>query len=100
MRSVRLTASARRDLDEIAAHIDEQAGSRIAETVVLRIRASIAKLSKDALRYRPRPDLGEGRRAIRVGPYIVAYRTTENCVFVLRIVHSARDKLKELIDER
>ncbi len=99
MRLVRLTVTARQDLAEIAEYLIENVGKVTAERVVLRIETQIDKLANNALRYRERPELGSGKRAILVGPYIAIYRITAKCVFVVRILHSARDISKDLVDE-
>jgi toxin ParE1/3/4 len=91
MFAVRYTAAAKRDLREITTYVRQEAGDVTARRLVERLRAKISKLSQDGLRYRERKELGEGRRAILIGPYIAFYRVIDDVVFVQRILHGARD---------
>ena len=99
MFSIRYTAPAKADLGEIADYLEEEAGSRIAASVIKRIRSKIKALERDGERYRVRHEIGEGRRAILIGYYLAFYRIDRETVFVLRILHSARDIRPEMIGE-
>ena len=65
----------------------------------LKCRLKVAKLGRDGLRYRERPELGSGRRAIPIGPYLDFYRVIGEVVFIQRILHGARDITTGLFDE-
>jgi plasmid stabilization system protein ParE len=56
-------------------------------------------LKRDAHRYRERPELGPGRRALLIGPWIAFYRIEAETVLVLRILHSARDVKADLFGD-
>lgn len=72
MYQVRYTATATRDLRDIATYVRKEAGDVTAKRLMDRIRTKISNLGRNAMRYRERKELGEGRRAILIGPYIVA----------------------------
>ncbi len=99
MLSLRYASPAKRDLAEIADYLDKEAGPKVARTVLLRIRLHIRLLKRDAHRYRERPELGPGRRALLIGPWIAFYRIEGDTVFVQRILHSARDIKPDLFGE-
>ena len=48
------------------------------------------------MRFRERKELGSGRRAILVSPYIVFYRVVGDVVFVQRVLHGARNITADL----
>ncbi len=95
---IRYSAPAKADLKEIADYLVQEADNRVAAAVVKRIRTHVRTLARDAPPYRERQELGRGRRAILIGPYIAFYRIQENTVFVLRILHSARDIKPKLFE--
>jgi plasmid stabilization system protein ParE len=79
--------------------LEKEAGLKVARTVLLRIRRRIQLLKRDAHRYRERRELGPGRRALLIGPWIAFYRIEGDTVFVQRILHSARNIKAALFDE-
>jgi toxin ParE1/3/4 len=99
MREVRYTASAKRDLRDIAEYVGQETGNAVTKALLVRIRTKVAKLSRDGLRYRERPELGVGRRAILIGPYIAFYRVVGDKVFVQRVLHGARDITEAMFEE-
>ncbi len=98
MFTIRYTAPAKADLVNIANYLEREAGARVATAVIKRIRLQIKTLERDAPRYRERPELGAGRRAVLIGPYLGFYRIEANTVFVLRVLHSARDIKPKLFE--
>ena len=48
------------------------------------------------MRFRERKELGSGRRAILVSPYIVFYSVADDIVFVQRMLHCAPTITSEL----
>ncbi|HKZ96432.1 MAG TPA: type II toxin-antitoxin system RelE/ParE family toxin [Hyphomicrobiaceae bacterium] len=76
-----------------------EAGAKVARTVLQRIRRQVRTLEHSAHRFRERPELGVGRRAMSIGPWIAFYRIEGETVFVQRILHSARDIKLGLFDE-
>ena len=71
MLRVRHTHTARAGLTDIAEYIEQQS----------------------------RPELGEGRRALLISPYIAFYRVEGGTVYVRRILHAARNITQDLLDE-
>jgi plasmid stabilization system protein ParE len=89
-RQIRYTAAANRDLVNIAHHLNEQAGPRIAGRWLRQIASGIRTL-------RRHPDLGMrddllgGRRRLVVGPWLIIYDVDRpGMLSILRIVHGAR----------
>jgi plasmid stabilization system protein ParE len=99
MLDLRYTEPAQDDLIGIANYLEQQAGSAIAVNVLRRIRARILSLKRDAHRYRERPELGAGRRALLIGPYIAFYTIIGSTVYVQRILHCARQIKPELFEK-
>lgn len=64
--------------------------ARFVSAYMTRLRSRIERLSDDAHRYRLRPELGEGRRALVEPPYLVFYRIEADRVLIQRILHGAR----------
>jgi addiction module RelE/StbE family toxin len=91
MYSIRYSVPARADLIEIADYLEKEAGSKVARNVVLRIRRQIRTLERNADRYRERPELGPGRRALLISPWIAFYRVETSRVVIQRILHGARN---------
>ncbi len=96
--SVRYTASAIRDLAEIADYLDEEAGVQISTSVIKRIRRQVETLKRDAHRYRERLDLGPGCRALLIGSYVAIYKFDGGEAFVLRVLHGARNITPEMLE--
>ena len=99
MFTVRYSALAKADIIEIADYLDRVAGARVAKSVIQRIRHKIRSLERDAARYRERPELGAGRRALLIGPYLAFYRIEGTSVIVQRVLHSAHDIKPENLGE-
>ena len=90
MFKIRYSVPAQLDLGDIADYLEREASAKVAAGVLSRIRRQVLTLERDALRHRERRELGEGRRAILIGPYIAFYRVEAEVVFVQRILHGAR----------
>jgi toxin ParE1/3/4 len=99
MRPIRYAEPARRDLEDIADYLEKEAGAGVAGIVLQRIRRQVRTLETNAHRSRERPELGEGRRALLIGPWIAFYRVEGDAVFVQRILHSARNVKPALFEE-
>lgn len=99
MFEIRFSKPATRDLVQIADYLEKEAGIRTAKGVLARIRRQIKTLERDALRYRERMELGRGRRAILIGPYLAFYRGEGDIVFIQRILHGARNIKLSLFKE-
>ena len=97
----RLTDAAAADLDEAFAYVGAQNRSAATELLVA-LRSAVERLAD-------LPDLGvmlspedftlvtSGIRFLVVEPYVVYYRKIEDGVVILRILHSRRDYLDELL---
>ena len=95
---IRYSPSARNDLGDIAEYLEREASAKIAKAILSRIRRHVKTLERDALRYRERRELGEGRRAHLIGPDIAFYRGDSEAVLILRILHASRDIKSKLLD--
>lgn len=93
MRTVRFSASARRDLAEIAAHLAEAAGRAIATEVVLRLRSKCELLAETPGELgAARPELGAAIRSFPVSPHVLFFRYPGDEVLeVIRILHERQD---------
>lgn len=98
MYRVRYSRLAVHDLTEIADYLEREADQRVARLVLQRIRLKLRSLERDAHRYRERNELGNGRRAVLIGAYIAFYRIDGSTVYVLRILHGARQYMPHMFD--
>ena len=87
---VRLSARSKADLEEIGEYIaiDSPMG---AVAFVRKLRAACAKIGNMPSAYRARSELLDGLRSSALKSYIIFFVVREDEVFVLRILHSARD---------
>ena len=90
MLKVRYTEPAKRDLLEIARYVDARDGPQAAANLIKKIRARIRTLEKTASGFRERKELGRGRRALVIRPYLAIFQVTGNITYVLRILHGRR----------
>ncbi len=97
---IRYTARAEGDLLAIADYLGTKRGAHFAKAYVGRIRTRIETLQQNPTRFRERGELGEGRRVISSGPFLIFYRVIETIVMVDRVLHSAREMNVELLDEK
>jgi toxin ParE1/3/4 len=88
---VKWTEAALDDLDNIAAYIARD--SRFYASVIVReIRDAARSISFMPLRGRMVPELGDERvREILVRQYRLVYRLAEDGIFLVGIIHGARD---------
>jgi len=95
MIEVRLSEAADRELQEIEDYLTREASPRVAVQVAGSIRARIDGLAHHPRSGPLRPNLGPETRIALANPYVVIYRVIDlggrELVFVLRIVHGARD---------
>jgi toxin ParE1/3/4 len=91
-RRIRYTASARREIDEIAEFIARQSGS--AETAMKWLSAldgNIDLLARVPGTGTARDDQQPGLRSSPIFSYLIFYRATPRILTVVRVVHGARD---------
>ena len=93
---IRYSEPARQDLLDIADYLESRVGKRNTKAWLKRIRSRARDLQHHALTYREREELGPGRRAVQVGPYMIFYRVIENSVIVQRILRGSRDLPRHL----
>lgn len=90
MTAVIITVAAERDLEEIADFISRDNPRRaIAFITELRDRCHKIAAFPDAAPLRA--ELGEGVRAVTYRGYLLIYWTSPELVFVMRVVHGARN---------
>jgi toxin ParE1/3/4 len=90
MMRLRLTAAAKRDLDDIWLYIardSEDAANRYIDEIVTRF----AVLRSAPEMGRARNELKPGLRSHAVENYVIYYRQNRNTVSIMRVVHGARD---------
>jgi toxin ParE1/3/4 len=91
-RRLRVTASARADLDRIALSILEYSGSvDWALKWLSDAEIKFAKLADAPGTGTPQVDLERGLRSSPFGNYLVFFRATARVVTIVRVVHGARD---------
>jgi toxin ParE1/3/4 len=88
--AVIIADAAERDLEEIADFIARD-NPRRAITFIAELRDRCHKIAAFPDAAPLRPDLGERIRAVAYRGYLLIYWTRPKLVFVLRIVHGARD---------
>lgn len=92
MRELLVSRAARRDLAEIAAYIQEAAGSGIAREVVVRLRARLRLIAETPGEIGThRPEIAEGIRSFPVPPYVLFFRYRGDAVMIARVLHERRD---------
>lgn len=84
---------------DIADYIESEADAATAMRVIQNIRTHVRTLTRDGLRFRERPALGPGRRALLIDPYMAFYRVIDDTVFVQRILHGARNISAEVFED-
>jgi toxin ParE1/3/4 len=100
--SVRLMPAAANDLDEAFAYVSQR--NRVAAVSLLgRLRSGLETIGNHPeigvmLSPERLESLKPGIRFLAVEPYIVFYRESDRGVVVLRIMHSRRDFLGELLE--
>jgi toxin ParE1/3/4 len=90
MRRVMRTDAADRDLDEILDYLIERSPSA-AERLVAELDSRCRLLASQPLTGRSRDDLVPGMRSIVVGRYVLFFVSTDADVFIVRIIHGARN---------
>lgn len=93
-----LAPKASRDLADLLDDLAERAGVGTAQRWRELLRSKIALIGRQPLVYALRQDLGEGRRAAVVRPYVIVFRADADRVLVIRVLHAARDLPQALAD--
>lgn len=82
---------ARDDLEEVWIVVAGGSGVDAADRWIDRIHDRCRDLLVDPLGGRARDDLAPGLRSVVVRPWVVFYRTTEDRVEIVRVLHGRRD---------
>jgi toxin ParE1/3/4 len=85
------SAAAKRSIEEITEFTRERWDHAQAERYVTAIKSAAETLRTMTDRGAPRPELGEGVRSISAGSHVLVYRTDDETVQVLLVIHHARD---------
>ncbi len=87
-----ITDHADADLLSIYAHIYSSTSSEdLAAEIVLQIRAKCFAVSDAPEGGRPRDEFRPGVRSTRIYSYIILYEIVHEKIYILRILHGARD---------
>ncbi len=87
---IQRTVQAEEDLIELWIYIAQDnppAADRLLDTIEQRFQA----LAANPLMGRLRPDIAPELRYFIVGRYLILYRTVENGIQIIRVIHGARD---------
>ena len=87
---LRWTKLADRDLDEIAAYIGQDSPVAAARVMLELIDQTEASLSRHVALGRPGRVVGTRELVVRGLPYIIPYRVRDNCIEILRVLHTSR----------
>ncbi len=90
MRACRLTDRAQDDVAEICDYVaqdDDQAAKRLVD----KFGEAFARLTDWPGIGRVRPEISVGIRSWVVGSYVVLYRSYDDRIDVIRVIHGARD---------
>ena len=84
------TQRAEQDLENILAHYLNEAGLQVAQSIFVRIHAQVQSLQQFSQRTRIGRVAGTRELIISRLPYIVVIQVKADKVFVLNVVHTAR----------
>jgi toxin ParE1/3/4 len=87
---VKLSALIRGDLEAIADYIAQDNPER-AVTFIQEIRAEIARIGRNPLLHRLRPEIATDARMAIVGQYVILFRVVGKIVIIERVVYGGRD---------
>ncbi len=83
------------DLEEIADYIAQDSPAN-ADRFVESLQMQCRKLVRAPFAYVARPEVGDGFRSCAHGRYTIFFRVDGKRVFIVRILHSARDVIHEV----
>ncbi len=100
MKRIRLSATAKKDLDEIWHYIATNSGSTdVADRWIDSIASAFLLFSRAPEAGTLRSEIGEGVRGFPVGNYMVYYRVAGSHIAVSRILHGMRDQRSVILGE-
>jgi len=86
-----VSESARRDLESIAHYTEREWGARQKARYLEEIEGRMRALRDNPALGAPRDDLRPGCRSLVVVSHVIYYRTAEEAVEVLRVLHHSMD---------
>ncbi len=78
------------DIDDIAGYISQDNPAR-AETFIDELYAKVIQIAERPLSFPLKPEIAPAIRSALYGKYLILYKTEDETVYVMRIVHGARD---------
>jgi toxin ParE1/3/4 len=83
--------AARQDLRNLWLYYSKVASPDIADKLAGEIRSACNRLAERTLLGRARDEVAPGLRSLLVHPYAVFYRTKDDAVEIVRVLHQHRD---------
>lgn len=83
---------AKRDLADIRAYLQRQAGEAVAARMISRLKNAVARVRSMPRAGIARPDYRPNCRFAVEDPYLIYYDFDGRLVLILRIIHKARDR--------
>ncbi|MGJ3262504.1 MAG: type II toxin-antitoxin system RelE/ParE family toxin [Salinarimonas sp.] len=93
---VRLSRRARADLRSIGSYTIENWGAAKADTYLGEINATFARLASGRRRGTPVAEVASELMKTRAGSHVVFYRTSDDAILVVRILHERMDPRRHL----
>ena len=78
-------------MEDIGDYLKSVQNEDIAKAYLIQLRRRVQTLQQNGHRFRERAELGPGRRALVEPPYLIFYRIIGSTVYILRVMHGARD---------
>ena len=94
--SYRLAPAAQRDLSSIWDCTEQRWDAQQAETYISEIRAAIERLAEDPERGWPCDEIRAGYRRYAIGSHRIFYRTRDQGVDIIRILHQRMDPTRHV----
>jgi len=91
VRLIEFTPKARRDIEDIWGHSLERFGVDTAEAYLRDIKRAAETVANDPRRGRACDDVRAGYRKFSVGAHVLFFKTFENKVVIVRILHQRMD---------
>lgn len=98
MRQLDYSPEAQADLAAIGAYVAERAGDTVAHNLLDRIRLGIESMADFPGSCQLVPELGADLRRLVIGRYSIFYRFDDQTIFIVRVLHGARDITAKLFE--
>ena len=86
-----VSPDARRDLQRIARHSEREWGVARRKEYLAALQDRFSQLLRRPNTGSPRTDIGAGYRSLPVGRHVIFYRTADDALHILRILHQRMD---------